>query len=134
MPQFVQLGSDECQYLLELISEMDSSTSYTERQRGYTVPKLSKIQKDPRSARLAFQDVDYLLELIADDDLETVEQIRGMTEQTLLQIRELQTARFDEAKDIETQRELRKARRRGTLIEVQAAELQAKFAHVGSTK
>ena len=130
MPQFVQLGSDECQYLIDLIKEMDSATAFTERQRSYTLPKLAKIQKDPRSARLYYQDVDYLLELIQDDDLEEFEQIRGMTAQTICQIRELQSARFEETKNIETQRELRKARRRGTsIVETQAELLQAKFAH-----
>jgi hypothetical protein len=42
---------------------MDGAPPYTERQRGYTVPKLQRILRDPAFDRLAFQDVEYLLEL-----------------------------------------------------------------------
>lgn len=130
---FVQLSSDECQYLLNLIFEMDFDTKFTERQRGYTIPKIQRIQKDPRSARLAYQDVDYLLELISDDDLEEVEQIRGMTEQTLLQIQQLQAQKLEENRDVETQRELRKARRRGLgVAESNEPLLQEKFQHTSA--
>jgi hypothetical protein len=109
---FVQLSKDDCTYLLNLIEEMDSDTAYTARQRGYTIPKLIKIQQEPRAARLAYQDVDYLLELIDDDDLQELEQSREMARASLLEIQELQNARFQESKDIETQREQRRARRR----------------------
>lgn len=108
---FVQLSADECTYLLSLIEEMDSESKYTEKQRGYTIPKLQRIIKDPRSARLAYQDVDYLLELCEDDELYEFEQIRGMAQQTLAEIQSLQNARFNETKDIERQRNARKARR-----------------------
>lgn len=111
MSQFVQLTSEDCKYLLELIQEMDSSTKYTERQRSYTVPKLEKILKDPRSVKLAYQDVDYLLDLIEDDDLEESADRREQTRSVLLDIQALQQMRFEETKDIEQQRELRRAKR-----------------------
>lgn len=111
MSQFVQLTSEDCKYLLELIAEMDSSTKYTERQRSYTVPKLEKILKDPRSVKLAYQDVDYLLDLIEDDDLEESASQRELTRSVLLDIQSLQQMRFEETKDIEQQRELRRAKR-----------------------
>ena len=124
---FIQLTHTDCQYLLNLIDEMDSETAYTKSQRGYTFPKLVKIQKDPRSARLAYQDVDYLLELIEDDDLEELEQQREMTRQAMLEIQVLQNQKFEERGkllvDIETQRQLRKARR-GSV-----QPLQAHFEH-----
>ena len=113
---FVQLTKEDCQYLLNLIEEMDSDTAYTARQRGYTVPKLQKIQKDPRSARLAYQDVDYLLDLIEDDDLGEVEQYREMARASLLEIQTLQSQRFEETKNIETQREQRRARRNPSIV------------------
>ena len=113
---FVQLTKEDCQYLLNLIEEMDSDTAYTARQRGYTVPKLQKIQKDPRSARLAYQDVDYLLDLIEDDDLGEVEQYREMARASLLEIQTLQSQRFEETKNIETQREQRRARRNPSTV------------------
>ena len=109
---FVQLTKDDCIYLLNLIEEMDSSTLYTERQRGYTVPKLQKIGADPRTARLAYQDVEYLLDLLDDDDLEETEQQREMTRACILQIQALQVQKQEESKGIEEQRELRRTRRR----------------------
>jgi len=108
---FIQLTSQDCQYLLNLIYEMDSDTLYTAKQRGYTVPKLTRIQQDPRSARLAFQDIDYLLELIEDDDLEELMQQREMTKVTLEEIRQLQNAKVEELRDIESQRGARRMRR-----------------------
>lgn len=111
MPQFVQLSKEDCAYLLELIQDMDSDTKYTERQRAYTVPKLLKIAEDPRSARLAYQDVEYLLDLMDDDDLAESEQQREMTRAQVLEIHSLMNMRFEETRDIETQREMRKARR-----------------------
>ena len=121
-PKFVELTKEDCHYLLELIQVMDADTKYTERQRGYTIPKLQRIAKDPRSARLAFQDVDYLLELIEDDDLPESEQQREMTRTCLLEIQKLQSARFSEQENIEQQREARRARRSP------ATALQAHFA------
>lgn len=112
MSQFVQLTAEDCQYLLNLIQEMDSDTLYTVRQRGYTVPKLEKIQNDPHSARLAFQDVEYLLDLIEDDDLPEVEQQREMTRAAILEIQALQQQRQEETRNIEEQRAMRKVRRR----------------------
>lgn len=108
---FVQLTTEDTQYLLNLIAEMDSDTAYTARQRAYTVPKLEKISIDSRSARLAFQDVEYLLELLEDDDLPEFEQQREMTRLTLQDIQTLQNQRADETRNIEQQRQLRKARR-----------------------
>lgn len=110
-PPYVQLESADCTYLLTLIAEMDSDTPYTERQRGYTVPKLQQIQKDPRSRRLAYQDVDYLLELIEDDDLPEDEQQRFMTQEKLAQIRQLQDAHFAAEQSINRQREVRRSKR-----------------------
>ncbi len=117
MSQFVQLSIEDCTYLLNLIEEIDSDTAYTARQRAYTVPKLQRIAHDPRSARLAYQDVDYLLELLEDDDLTDaeqpgIEQQRAMTQGALLEIQQLQAARASEIQNIEDQRAARKARRR----------------------
>ncbi len=114
---FVQLTKDDCTYLLALIAEMDSATVYTERQRGYTIPKLEKIANDPRAARLAYQDVDYLLELLEDDDLPECEQQREMTRQSLLDIQALQNQKFEESKNIETERAARRNRRNPVSIE-----------------
>lgn len=108
---FVQLSPEDCTYLLELITEMDSDTAYTERQRSYTVPKLQTIASNPRSKKLAYQDVDYLLELLEDDDLEESQQQRFMTQEKLLAIRALQDSQFARTRDIEQQRKLRRARR-----------------------
>jgi hypothetical protein len=110
MSQFVQLSKEDCQYLLDLIQVMDSDTAYTERQRGYTVPKLQKIQHNAKETRLAFQDVDYLLDLMEDDTRDFHEQQREMTRAAVLDIQALQNARFEETRDIESQRELRRAR------------------------
>ncbi len=111
MALFVQLSSSECNYLLELIKDMDSETKYTERQRGYTVPKLLKILEDPRSAKLAYQDTEYLLDLIEDDELEDTTALRESARETLLEIQSLQHARFSETQDIDIQRELRRSKR-----------------------
>ena len=113
MSHFVQLSKEDCQYLLQLITDMDLATAYTERQRSYTVPKLQKIQVNPKETRLAhlaFQDVDYLLDLMEDDTREETEQQREMTRQCVLDIQALQNARFEETRDVESQRELRRAR------------------------
>jgi hypothetical protein len=112
MPQrFIQLSKDECHYLLTLIQEMDADTAFTAKQRSYTIPKLEKIQIDPRTVRLAFQDIEYLLDLIEDDELEHDEQIRLMTQSSLEEIRELQQASFKEKQSIEDQRESRRLKR-----------------------
>jgi hypothetical protein len=124
MSQFVQLTKDDTAYLLDLIQEMDSTTAFTERQRGYTVPKLERIQNDPRSGRLAFQDVEYLLELIEDDELPELEQQREMTRAALLEIQTLQAKRLEETKAVEEQRASRRTRRQP------AASLQKHFARV----
>lgn len=124
MSNFVQLAAEDCTYLLNLIAELDSSTPYTAKQRGYTIPKLEKIARDGRSARLAYQDVDYLLELIEDDDLPETEQQREMTRSVILEIQSLQNQRAEETRNISEQRELRKARRRPL------EALQEHFQHV----
>ena len=109
--KFVQLTPEDTQYLLTLIVELDSQTSYTARQRAYTVPKLVKILKDPTSSRLAYQDVDYLLELIEDDELVEDLQRRESAKQTLLRIQQLQLDRFQEIQSIDLQRSQRRHRR-----------------------
>ena len=111
MPQFIQLTKEDCKYLLDLIHEMDSDTSYTQQQRSFTVPKLRRILNDPKSARLAYQDVDYLLELIEDDDLEELSAQRDSTRLTMLEIQKLQQTRFEIIQDVEKQRESRRLKR-----------------------
>jgi len=114
MPQqnnFIQLSKEDCQYLLDLIEEMDSETSYTEKQKSYTVPKLKKIMEDPKSARLAYQDVEYLLDLMEDDDLEETALQKNLTRTCILEIQNLQYKRFEETRDIEVQRSRRRAKR-----------------------
>src|ERR1035437_8636980 len=108
---FVQLTKEDCTYFLQLIAEMDMDTKFTERQRGYSIPKLQKIAKDPLRARLAFQDVEYLLDLIDDDDIPEVEQTGERARQSLVEIQSLQNQKFEETKNIEEQREVRRARR-----------------------
>lgn len=121
--RFVQLTSENCKYLLNLIDEMDSETSYTERQRAYTVPKLKRILEDPSATKLAFQDVEYLLDLIEDDDLEESVEEKENARASLLDIQSLQQNRFDEMKNIEQQREARRSRRNPS------KSLQEHFAH-----
>ena len=111
--KFIQLASEDCAYLLTLIETMDKDIVYTARQRSYTLPKLIKIQADARSGQLAWQDVEYLLELIEDDDLPEVEQQRLMTQEKLLEIQQLQARARESARSIEQQRELRRSRRKG---------------------
>lgn len=111
MPQFVQLSKEDCTYLLELIQDMDSDTRYTERQRSYTVPKLKRIALDANSTKLAYQDVEYLLDLIEDDDLAETEVLRESARVNLLAIQNLMNSRFEETRDIESQRESRRLRR-----------------------
>jgi hypothetical protein len=111
MSNFIQLNRADCLYLLELIQDMDSDTKYTERQRLYTIPKLTKISTDPKSAKLAFQDVEYLLDLIDDDDLPESEQQREMTRTALVEIQNLQQNRYLETRDIDQQREERRLKR-----------------------
>ena len=111
MSQFVALTPEDCKYLLDLIQEMDSDTPYTAKQRGYTIPKLRKIAANPDTARLAHQDIRYLLELIEDDEAPEFEQQRAMTQATLLEIQALVQANFELMRDIDEQREARRARR-----------------------
>lgn len=124
MARFIQLTPEDVTYLLELIEDMDSDTQYTEKQRGYTVPKLHRILNDPCSQKLAFQDVDYLLELIEDDDLPETEQQKELTRTNLLHIQTLQNQKFDETRSIENQRNARKIKRSKTEV----LELQKHFA------
>ena len=111
MSNFVQLTRDDCQYLLELITDMDSDTPYTERQRRHTLPKLERIiaEIDQRvyvdePTRLFYQDVDYLLDLIEDDELDETAQVRFEVRGKLIEIQALQAARWDEVKTMEQQR------------------------------
>lgn len=124
MARFIQLTSDDCKYLLELIEDMDSDTAYTEKQRSYTVPKLNRILEDPTSQKLAFQDVDYLLELIEDDDLPETADLKENAKANLLAIQRLQNAKFDESRSIENQRNARRVKRN----KLEESELQNHFA------
>jgi hypothetical protein len=121
--RFVNLTVEDCVYLLELIQEMDMETAYTAKQRAYTIPKLQQIAKDSRSRKLALQDVEYLLELIEDDDLEEIEQQREMTRATLLEIQALMNQRQEMMRDINSQREQRRGRRRPATLQ----DLEEKF-------
>ena len=111
MRQFVSLDPADIKYLLELISDMDSETSYTERQRSYTVPKLKKLLRDSESARLYYQDVSYLLDLVEDDELPEFSVQREITRDKLIAIQENQQAAFQELQDIEQQRASRRDKR-----------------------
>ena len=108
---FIELDAQDCAYLLGLIQDIDFDTPYTTRQRGYTIPKLVQIAADPSSRRLAFQDVEYLLDLLEDDDLPETEQLRGMIQVKLEEIQRLQTEQARAMQDVETQRAQRRARR-----------------------
>lgn len=109
--KFIQLSSAECQYLIELIEELDSETTYTEMQRGFTLPKLKRILTNPESLKLIHPDVEYLLDLLEDDDLPETQKLRDETMLTLLEIQKLQKARFAERELIEREREARRLRR-----------------------
>lgn len=113
MAQFIQLDTKDCDYLLTLISDMDSDTVFTAQQRVITTEKLMRIRQDPYSTKLQYKDVTYLLELIEDDDLESCSAQRGMTLSVLEDIQALQTTRFKESLSIEDQREARRLRRLG---------------------
>lgn len=111
MTPFVQLNQQDCKYLLELIDEMDSLCEFTRKQRSHTRPKIERIRKDPKNGRLAYQDTEYLLELIEDDELAESREQRESTTNTLKAIRDLQCARFQSIQDIEDQRTARRNRR-----------------------
>lgn len=113
MPSFIKLARPQVEYLIDLIEDMDSETTYTAHQRSYTLPKLKRLAKDSDSCRLAYQDIEYLLELIEDDDLEdpAVKSIRASTQNTLQSILELQVEKFQGLKDLEDQRAARRERR-----------------------
>ncbi len=108
---FVQLEAEECAYLLALINEMDSETRYTAKQRAYTIPKLEGIAKDPATKRLCFQDVEYLLDLLEDDDVPETEQQRTEIVIKLEEILAKQQEAFEAMRSIDEQRSARKARR-----------------------
>jgi hypothetical protein len=101
---FIQLTTTECDYLLELIHEVDGDTVYTARQRTYTIPKLLKIREDARGAKLAYQDVDYLLELLEDSAASELPSLVTKLES----IRDLQDNKYAELKSIEDQRTSRR--------------------------
>lgn len=111
MSKFIQLSEQDCQYLLELIEELDSDTEYTKEQRGITKPKLETILQNPRSTKLNYPDVEYLLNLVDDDDLEEDEPQREAAYKSLLAIQQLQQERFQKNIEIEQQREQRRNRR-----------------------
>ena len=123
MSTFVALSPADCTYLLDLIEDMDSDTIYTAHQRGYTVPKLESIRDGARGARLAYQDVTYLLELIEDDQDPQFEQQRAMVQSALEEIQDLQTKHRQTRETIDQQREARRSRRQPT------EALQQHFAH-----
>ena len=107
--KFIQLTKPDCTYLLNLITEIDNDIPYTQKQRSYTVPKLQHIAEDPDSHRLAYQDVEYLLELLEDDPVETTE--KDSARLKLLEIQKLQAAHFAIEQDIAQQRAARRAKR-----------------------
>lgn len=111
MAIFVQLDKADCTYLLELIGSIDAGTQYTAKQRTFTVPKLQRILQDPSKTRLAFKDVEYLLDLIEDDELAETEQQRTETQIKLEDILNRQTKAFEAARSIEDQRSARRALR-----------------------
>lgn len=111
MAIFVQLDNADCTYLLELIGSIDAGTQYTAKQRTFTIPKLQRILRDPSKTRLAFKDVEYLLDLIEDDELAETEQQRTETQIKLEDILNRQTKAFEAARSIEDQRSARRALR-----------------------
>ncbi len=132
MPRFVQLTTEDCTYLLDLIEDMDSETAYTARQRAYTVPKLETIKQDPRATRLARKDVEYLLELVADDDLIECEQQRLMTSASLQEILELQVQNQREQQSRDNERWTRRLKRSGHSVAETLAEHFEETAHVSA--
>lgn len=133
MPRFVQLTTDDCEYLLNLINDMDADNEHTARQRSYTVPKLAAIASNPGSARLASKDVEYLLELVADDELAETEQQRWTTQGILLEIDELQRQRRADQITKDGWRYERRLRRMGSSVadQLEAASIHT-TAEVGS--
>lgn len=111
MKQFIQLSTAECQYLLDLIHDLDGETIYTQDQRLQTSSRIRRILDDPSSTKLVYKDVEYLLDLLDDDDLAESQSIRDSTTLTILEIQKLQKARFSEREQIEQEREQRRFRR-----------------------
>lgn len=109
--KFIQLTASDCNYLLELIEDLDADTAYTKNQRELTKPKLLEILQKPRSAKLNYPDVEYLLDLVDDDDLESNEPERESAYKVLLAIQNLQQERYQRNIQIEQEREQRRARR-----------------------
>lgn len=109
--RFIQLSPTECSYLIELIEDLDGETTYTQTQRGFTLPKLKRILSNPDSVKLIHPDVEYLLDLLEDDDLPATQQLKDNTMLTLLEIQKLQKQRFAERELIEREREARRVRR-----------------------
>lgn len=108
---FIQLSQEDCSYLLDLIQTMDAQTQYTVKQRALTIQKLDRVEAAPEKTRLAFQDVEYLLDLIEDDELPETEQQRTETQLKLEEIMEMQKGAFESARSIEEQRAARRALR-----------------------
>ncbi len=132
MSRFVQLTTEDCTYLLDLIEDMDSETTYTARQRAYTVPKLQQIQADPRAARLTRKDVEYLLELVADDDLIDCEQQRLMTSAALQEILDLQIQNQREQQSRDNERWTRRLKRSSQNVSEVLAEHFEETAHLSA--
>lgn len=106
---FIQLTHEQCRYLLELIHDMDSDTRYTAKQRLYTVPKLVAIANGTFDRKLMYQDVNYLLELIEDDEVPST--IKDSTCKTLQAIKELQNEALALSEQIDEQRAQRRSKR-----------------------
>ena len=85
-----------------------------------------KIREDARGAKLAFQDVDYLIELLED----MPENNQGPLVEKLMQIRDLQDTKYAELKSIEQQREVRRMKAQGLSKSVDS--LQGHFARTTS--
>lgn len=111
MRKFIQLNEAECRYLLELIEDLDSETLFTTQQRKDTSYRLRRILEDPSSTKLVYQDVEYLLDLLEDDDLPATQEQRDGALLTILEIQKLQKTRFSEREAIERERDERRMRR-----------------------
>lgn len=113
MSTFKQLSPEGIDYLTTLINEDDAQ--YCAKQRSITSNKLINLKNNPEHTRLHNLDIEYLLDLIEDDEMESVEQIRLMTKGELEDIKALK----DEAARVfaleETEREERRNRRRSAI-------------------
>lgn len=113
---FLQLTKEDCAYLLRLIETLDSTTPHTARQRTFTIPKLQQIAYDPLSARLAYQDVRYLLDLL--EDYLDSQFLDSVVYAKLLEIRKLQDTRWIERQQIDRERAERRAHHKTSIVDL----------------